>query len=583
MNAGVCRSGFLAVTCLFFIIMANAGLASAVEYITSCTVIDSPGTYRVIGTLYSKYGDDACIWITSDDVILDGNGHSVVKQYLTGTYAVYIYNSTKGLTNITVKDLRVIDQHWKYAIYYKNVRNGTIQGNELNGNRYGIYLQSSEGITVVGNNVRSNSGAGIVLNDSTGNSVINNDARWNDRYGVHLSGSDGNTVSSNDVSSNNRYGIFLLSSNMNRITNNYASWNDDVFDGRGIYLSSSNHNVLENNQINNNWYGMHLYFSNGNSILSNEVSSNYRHGIYLQNSDNNTLSENEVLRHPVTDGIRLYASKNNTLTRNTISINKDGVHLISSKVNRIYGNLISKNFETGLKIDSSSRNNVSDNRFMRDSHSIYLSGSSNNTVRNNTINGSGSALYLSGSTENRLIQNNLSRNNYGVHMWNSDDNHVTDNRIDGNKWGISLRFYSERNEIEGNSISNSIYVGVVLSFSFYNSIHNNHFNNTDNFIIYPVTNKNYWNTTKTLSTNIVGGPYIGGNYWGKPDKTGFSDTCSDTNSDGICDSSYTLATNNVDHLPLTRTSASTSIPEFPGFSVVFVVIGILALVFRVRK
>ena len=158
-----------------FVLMVSLSGADAVEYITTCTVIDTPGTYKVIRTLSNLYGGGvACIWITSDDVVLDGGW--ILKQSY-GTYAVYVYNSTKTLTNVTVKNFWIIDQHWKYAIYYKNVRNGTIQGNELNGNRYGIYLQSSEGITVIGNNVRSNSGASIVLNDSIGNSVINNDAR----------------------------------------------------------------------------------------------------------------------------------------------------------------------------------------------------------------------------------------------------------------------------------------------------------------------------------------------------------------------------------------------------------------------
>ncbi|MCD6381831.1 MAG: hypothetical protein J7L43_02545, partial [Candidatus Aenigmarchaeota archaeon] len=46
---------------------------------------------------------------------------------------------------------------------------------------------------------------------------------------------------------------------------------------------------------------------------------------------------------------------------------------------------------------------------------------------------------------------------------------------------------------------------------------------------------NYWNETV-------------GNYWGKPDGTGFSDTCTDADGDGICDSSYQLFENNIDYL-----------------------------------
>ena len=61
---------------------------------------------------------------------------------------------------------------------------------------------------------------------------------------------------------------------------------------------------------------------------------------------------------------------------------------------------------------------------------------------------------------------------------------------------------------------------------------------------------NKFNTSKTLSTNIVGGPYIGGNYWAKSDGTGFSQTCTDADLDGICDSSYEFQTGFYDYLPL---------------------------------
>ncbi|MEM2933267.1 MAG: NosD domain-containing protein, partial [Candidatus Pacearchaeota archaeon] len=95
------------------------------------------------------------------------------------------------------------------------------------------------------------------------------------------------------------------------------------------------------------------------------------------------------------------------------------------------------------------------------------------------------------------------------------------------------------------------YYGIYLSSSSNNNIYNNFFNNTNNFGFGGTIYANNWNTTKTPGTNIVGGPYLGGNFWAKPDGTGFSQTCTDNNKDGICDSSYTLNSSNVDYLPLT--------------------------------
>jgi hypothetical protein len=45
-------------------------------------------------------------------------------------------------------------------------------------------------------------------------------------------------------------------------------------------------------------------------------------------------------------------------------------------------------------------------------------------------------------------------------------------------------------------------------------------------------------------------PISGGNFWAYPNDTGYSQTCADSNSDGICDSPYALDSNNTDYLPL---------------------------------
>ena len=50
-------------------------------------------------------------------------------------------------------------------------------------------------------------------------------------------------------------------------------------------------------------------------------------------------------------------------------------------------------------------------------------------------------------------------------------------------------------------------------------------------------------------------PYLG---WASA--TGFSQTCSDADRDGICDSPYPLDSNNIDYLPL----ASAPLPPAPS-------------------
>jgi len=52
------------------------------------------------------------------------------------------------------------------------------------------------------------------------------------------------------------------------------------------------------------------------------------------------------------------------------------------------------------------------------------------------------------------------------------------------------------------------------------------YNNLLNGFSGPVSvgsNSNFWNTSLTSGTNIVGGPYIGGNFYATPSGTGFSE------------------------------------------------------------
>jgi hypothetical protein len=62
----------------------------------------------------------------------------------------------------------------------------------------------------------------------------------------------------------------------------------------------------------------------------------------------------------------------------------------------------------------------------------------------------------------------------------------------------------------------------------------------------------HFNIPKTPGKNIINGNYIGGNYWALSNGRGFSQTCSDNNRDGLCDSCLPLGLWSYDMAPLTN-------------------------------
>ncbi len=89
------------------------------------------------------------------------------------------------------------------------------------------------------------------------------------------------------------------------------------------------------------------------------------------------------------------------------------------------------------------------------------------------------------------------------------------------------------NWIEGNGR------GVVVGGDWNSFVRNNYLNNTDNGYFGPVE-RGMLDYEKTAGQNIVGGPYLGGNFWANPNGTGFSQTHPDIDGDGICDEPFVV-------------------------------------------
>jgi parallel beta-helix repeat protein len=95
----------------------------------------------------------------------------------------------------------------------------------------------------------------------------------------------------------------------------------------------------------------------------------------------------------------------------------------------------------------------------------------------------------------------------------------------GGEAGIYLGSNVDHCNIYDNNASGNCYGIYLHSSSTNNLIYNNYFNNTNNA---QDDGTNIWDITPTLGDNIIGGSWLGGNYWS--DYAG-----EDTNGDGLGD------------------------------------------------
>jgi len=209
--------------------------------------------------------------------------------------------------------------------------------------------------------------------------------------------------------------------------------------------------------------------------------------------------------------------------------------------------------EGGICLFNVKECSILNNNVSNTDYGIFLYFSSSNMLDYNTVDSNtdyGIGLY---SSSNNILDNNTASNNdYGIGLYYSNNNTLENNTVSNNDYGIYL-CSNKDNKLENNIASNNN-VGIHLDSSSSNLIFNNKFNNSKNTHFTGTNDGNVWNTTKTEGTNIIGGPYLGGNYWATPEGQGFSQNHSDSDGDGICDDAYTLCEGNIDYLPLVAVS-----------------------------
>ena len=161
-------------------------------------------------------------------------------------------------------------------------------------------------------------------------------------------------------------------------------------------------------------------------------------------------------------------------------------------------------------------------------------------------NNQGINIDSSGAVLDLVVYDNyIHDTNIGIVAMN--DANISYNTIDSNTQGIDLRGTDDA-EIYSNYITDNTY-GLYFQDDYFSNllIYNNYIENTNNFWVNsPTGSGNALNIAKTNGTNIIGGAYMGGNFW--DDYTGY-----DLDGDGLGEASYLVYSGLfLDSLPLTN-------------------------------
>ncbi|MGF1728691.1 nitrous oxide reductase family maturation protein NosD [Photobacterium kasasachensis] len=279
-----------------------------------------------------------------DVVSLDAGeyqGNFILRQAitLTGNNVATINAGGKGhalllkSSDIVIEDLTIIN--WgsdltaqNAGIYSdKKANNLIIRNNKLQGDGFGIWLQSGKHIKVKGNEVEGNPalrsadrGNGIQLSkvedvEVTGNTVSKT------RDGLYIIASQYNVLKNNTMH-DLRYGIHYMYSHSNEVLDNLA------YNTRAGYalMSSRKLTVRGNETRDSEDYGFLMNFITYSDISHNRISNVW------------TKPENKVMGRDG-KGLFVYNSGYNTISYNTIDTAEIGIHLTAGSENvKVFGN-----------------------------------------------------------------------------------------------------------------------------------------------------------------------------------------------------------------------------------------------------
>lgn len=466
----------------------------------------------------------------------------------------------------------------------ENNASGQIMYGAMNG--AGLVVARSNRNTFIQNTLNENGlggesefgGHGILAGDSSsGNTFAGNTILGNQQTGVKLEGScTGNTIFQNSIAGNHDGILIFTGSDDNEILENVIRDNREF----GIVLDQTSGNCLESNAISGNRYNFFVTGASHHHYLHDIDTSNTVNGrsvFYLVNVSGISIGPGQ------NPGV-IYAIDCREIRASDVILEQNGVgtfFLGSSRL--ILENLTCRRNGVGVTLDEGcdsvvlSRVHCTEN----DGFGILVSNGSNvtiehssasfNTIRGLLMQGCSDILIANTSASHNagpgilhgigidiedgknisLVMTRTSRNlHHGIWVSGMENLVIRDGVSDENDQLGLVAINSENVLVYGMRFAGNAEAGMGVMGLSNGTIANNYFNNAVNVdVADPGATATSWNMPKAPGPNIVGGPYLGGNYWAKPDGTGWSEVTPDR-GDGFCTAPFVIDDDNVDSLPL---------------------------------
>ncbi|GAB2800915.1 nitrous oxide reductase family maturation protein NosD [Halomonas shantousis] len=240
------------------------------------------------------------------------------------------------------RDLTALDS----GVFIQPQASGTVlRNNQLKGPGFGIWVDSTRGVTLVGNEIEGDSsirsqdrGNGIHLNAVSGARVMDNHV-WHTRDGIYIETSNGNRLEHN-VLEELRYGVHYMFSHDNRLIGNLTRHTRTGY----ALMQSRNLMVIGNRSEQDENYGILMNYITYSTLKDNVVTGVLRatpggdgqisgaegKALFIYNSVFNTIEHNHF--EDSTLGIHLTAgSEDNRISDNAFVGNQQQVKYVAAR------------------------------------------------------------------------------------------------------------------------------------------------------------------------------------------------------------------------------------------------------------